>query len=79
MKRAKDKAARSKKQAVKFSQPSVLIKVIEASSDETDATLRELWTNLLANEMIDGSVHPEFTRILSKNEFFRRPPVGRNC
>jgi hypothetical protein len=40
--------------------------VLEAASIETDDTLRELWANLLAQEIIGGKVHPEFTRTLSR-------------
>jgi hypothetical protein len=45
---------------------SVVLEALEASSIETDDTLRELWANLLAQEFIDGKVHPEFTRTLSR-------------
>jgi hypothetical protein len=46
--------------------PSFITRLISESSAETDKTLRELWTNLLANEIARGDVHPEFIRILSR-------------
>jgi hypothetical protein len=66
MSRATDKASRSTRKRKNQPKASIILKVIEASSSEVDTTLRELWTNLVANEFIDGSVHPEFIRILSR-------------
>ncbi|WP_238114997.1 Abi-alpha family protein [Vibrio cincinnatiensis] len=45
---------------------SIIVKVLEQSSQETDMNMRELWENLLAQELIDGSVHPEVVSILSR-------------
>jgi Abortive infection alpha len=45
---------------------SVIVKVLEQSSQETDMNMRELWENLLAQELMDGSVHPEVVSILSR-------------
>lgn len=44
----------------------VLIQSIEQASVETDDDFREVWANLLANEMISGDVHPEFPEVLSR-------------
>ena len=66
MSRAADKASRSSRKRRNEPKPSIILKVIEDSSSEVDTTLRELWTNLVANEFVDGSVHPEFIRILSR-------------
>lgn len=44
----------------------VLTGIIEGSAVETDATIRGLWANLLANEITEGGVHPEFLGILKR-------------
>jgi len=64
--RATEKASLSSRKRKNEPKPSIILKVIEDSSAEVDKTLRELWTNLVANEFVDGSVHPEFVRILSR-------------
>lgn len=66
MSRAVEKASRSHRKRQNKPKPSIILKVVENSSDEVDATLQELWANLVANEFIDGSVHPEFIRILAR-------------
>lgn len=45
---------------------NIIIRVIEESSRQTDQKIRDLWSNLLANEIIDGSIHPEVINILSR-------------
>ncbi len=45
---------------------AIVIAAIEGSSSETDPIIRELWSNLLAQEFASGGVHPEFPRILSR-------------
>jgi len=47
--------------------PSTIIRIIEASKDEIDINLREMWSNLIANEMVDNSVHPKYIIILSQS------------
>lgn len=64
--RASKKASAKRKQDARPPKASLVVTVIEASSLETDETLRELWANLLAQEFIDGTVHPEFVRTLSR-------------
>ncbi|HLX68153.1 MAG TPA: Abi-alpha family protein [Verrucomicrobiae bacterium] len=44
----------------------VLLPAIESASVETDDGLRDIWANLIANEMLDASVHPEFPSILAR-------------
>ena len=66
LKNASQKASDSTSKSDKVPRASIIIKVIEASSSETDETLRELWSNLLANELVDNSIHPEFIQILSR-------------
>jgi hypothetical protein len=63
---AAEKSSRSKRKRKGQPKPSIILKVIEDASGEVDSTLRELWTNLVANELVDNSVHPEFVRILQR-------------
>lgn len=44
----------------------VLVSSIEQASIESDDSLRDIWANLIANEMVSGDVHPEFPGILSR-------------
>jgi len=46
--------------------PQVVYEALENTDNQTDSTIRDLWSNLLANEFTDGSVHPEIAKILSK-------------
>jgi hypothetical protein len=45
---------------------SVLIAALEAASTETNGNIRELWANLLAQELASGGIHPEFVQILKR-------------
>jgi hypothetical protein len=63
---AAEKSSRSKRKPEGQPKPSIILKVVEDASSEVDSTLRELWTNLVANELVDNSVHPEFVRILQR-------------
>jgi len=49
--------------------PQILLQVIENSSTEVDAGIRELWSNLLAQEMLARDVHPEIGRVLARISF----------
>lgn len=44
----------------------VLLPAIESASLETDDDLRDIWANLIANELIGANVHPEFPSVLSR-------------
>ena len=44
----------------------VLLATLEGSANESDEPMREIWANLVANELLDGQVHPEFPRILER-------------
>lgn len=66
LKNASKKASDSNLKSDKAPKASIIIKVIEASHTATDETLQELWSNLLANELVDNSIHPEFAQILSR-------------
>jgi len=62
---AKRKAkASGKKQTVP--RPQILLQVIEHTASEADSGVRELWSNLLANELLGMSVHPEIGRVLAR-------------
>jgi hypothetical protein len=63
---AAEKSSRSKRKREGQPKPSIILKVVEEASSEVDSTLRELWSNLVANELVDNSVHPEFVRILQR-------------
>lgn len=64
--KAQEKISQSKKKPSGKAKASVVIAAIEATATETDVVARELWTNLLAQEIITGEVHPEFPRILGR-------------
>ena len=66
LKNASQKASNSTFKSDRVPKVSIITKVIEASASETDETLQELWSNLLANELVDNPVHPEFIQILSR-------------
>lgn len=44
----------------------IVVQAIEHSAVQTDEVLRELWSNLIAQEIVTGAVHPEFPGILAK-------------
>ncbi len=46
--------------------PQVIYTVIENADNQIDDSLRDLWSNLTARELSEGSVHPEIARIFSK-------------
>jgi len=64
--KATQKAAKAKKPPSGNAKASIVIAAIQASGCETDSVLRELWSNLLAQELVAGSVHPEFPHVLSR-------------
>jgi Abortive infection alpha len=66
MARAQTKIAQSKKKPTGQAKARVVVAAIESSASETDMVIRELWSNLLAQEILGGVVHPEFTKILSR-------------
>lgn len=66
MARAREKATRSKKAAGGNVRPNIVIAILEASATETDSLLRDLWSSLLAQEIVNQNVHPEFATILSR-------------
>lgn len=46
--------------------PIVIYEALENTDQQTDETIRSLWSNLLAKEFTDGSVHPEIAKVLTK-------------
>lgn len=65
---AKKKAEESGR-SVRMPRPQILLQVIENTSGEVDGGVRELWSNLLAQEMVTQAVHPEIGRVLSRLSF----------
>jgi len=45
---------------------AIIIASIESVAVETDETMRELWINLIAQEMSGAQVHPEFPQLLRR-------------
>jgi len=45
---------------------NVVLPILEYGSNEPDDSIRSVWANLLAREMLNGKVHPEFPRLLSR-------------
>ena len=64
--RATKKVARTGVKTRTNPKASVIVAVLNGSSIETDQTIRELWANLLAQELVSGNVHPEFVHILPR-------------
>lgn len=64
--RAKDKIEKAGLEYNSRPNARVIIDSIKESSVENDDTLRDIWSNLIANELTKGNVHPEFPSILSK-------------
>jgi len=68
MEDASNKIKNSKRNVVEKRpiKPAVIYEALENSENQTDVTIRELWANLLANEFMEGNVHPEIAKILGK-------------
>lgn len=43
-----------------------LIKLIENASNEPDENIRDIWANMIANEILNNRVHPEFPKIMTR-------------
>ena len=63
---ASRKAHRVKEIPVHNFKPDLFLSVMEHASKQTDSNLRELWANLLAQELLEGEVHPEVVKLLSR-------------
>lgn len=66
VRKAKDKVEKTGRNPKGKPKAVVLVKAIENASNETDENVREIWANLIANEILDNQVHPEFPRILER-------------
>jgi hypothetical protein len=66
MARATQKVAEGKRKPSGTAKAGIVIAAIEASGSETDAVIRELWSNLVAQEVVHGNVHPEFPKLLAR-------------
>lgn len=66
MVKAQQKIAQSNKKPSGSAKANIVIAAVEATATETDIVARELWSNLLAQEIVNGNVHPEFPRILGR-------------
>jgi hypothetical protein len=64
--RARQKSMRTKRRSNSRPSARVLVKAIEEASVESDDDLRDIWSNLIANEMLGSGIHPEFPRILAR-------------
>jgi hypothetical protein len=64
--RANQKIKKSNKIPKGKIKSTVIISAIEKSSIETDDNIRDLWANLIANEILEGDVHPEFPRLVER-------------
>ena len=62
--RATQRATSAAKHPSSSMKSSIVVAVLEHAGSETDVNLRELWANLLAQEITSGDVHPEVVRIL---------------
>lgn len=65
LRRAKEKVEAVGRPPLGLPRAVVLIRALENASNETDDNLREVWGNLIANEILDH-VHPEFPRTLER-------------
>jgi hypothetical protein len=63
---ASSRASSVKRQKARQPSGSIMIAALTAASTETNETLRDLWSNLLAQEISGGEVHPEFVDILKR-------------
>ncbi|MEK7801941.1 MAG: Abi-alpha family protein [Pseudomonadota bacterium] len=64
--KASEKIKKAKREPKGNYKPGIIVKVIEEASKQTDVNIRELWANLLAQEILDGSIHPEVVSILAR-------------
>ena len=64
--RANQKIEKSNQQPQGKIKSTIIIHAIEKTSIETDENIRDIWANLIANEILKGDVHPEFPRLLER-------------
>jgi len=66
VRRANKKVRKTSRKPKGSPKSSILIKAIDNASNESDKNIRDFWANLIADEIFDNQVHPEFPRILEK-------------
>ncbi len=68
LREATEKAKRRVKQDFSrvIVKPQVIYIVLENADGQSDDSMRELWANLTARELTEGSVHPEIARVFGK-------------
>lgn len=64
--KAQKKVANSSNKVQGKVKSTVMISAIERASVETDKNIRDIWANLIANELLGKDVHPEFPLILER-------------
>jgi hypothetical protein len=64
--RASEKLKSAKRTRTGTPKAPIILAAIESSASETDPLIRELWANLLAQELDGGRVHPEFPQVLRR-------------
>lgn len=64
--RANQKIKKSNKTSKGKIKSTVILSAIEKASIETDDNIRDIWANLIANEILGGDVHPEFPRLVER-------------
>lgn len=62
----KEKVSKSKVYKGHAIKPVIVYEALDNTDQQTDETIRSLWSNLLAKEISEGNVHPEIAKILSK-------------
>lgn len=62
----KEKVSKSKVNKGHAIKPVIVYEALDNTDQQTDETIRSLWSNLLAKEISEGNVHPEIAKILSK-------------
>src|SRR5690606_31052473 len=46
--------------------PQIIYTVLENTESQSDESVRDLWSNLTARELSEGSIHPEIARTFSR-------------
>lgn len=64
--RVKEKIEKSGRQPKGNPKSNILLNAIGNASNEYDDNIREIWANMIANEIINNQVHPEFPNILER-------------
>lgn len=63
---ASEKISSPDKKPKTIIKPLVVYEALDNADNQTDETIRTLWANLLAKEFVEGSVHPEIAKKLTK-------------